>query len=106
MRALPRALWFTRAWISSGLAGLSCLLISCAGPRTETVAQQEAKPQDGMPYVYTQWEQFTTADGLPNDHIFAVKVYGDDVWIGTEGGLACLNKRTRKQTKQGMGNFG
>lgn len=49
----------------------------------------------GMPYVYSKWEHFTTKDGLPNDHIFAVKVDGERVWIGTECGLACLDKRTR-----------
>ncbi|MEW6073729.1 MAG: regulator [Planctomycetota bacterium] len=50
----------------------------------------------GMPYVYTEWEQITTADGLPNDHIFAVRVAGDDVWVGTEGGLARVDARTRE----------
>jgi len=49
-----------------------------------------------LPYVYTQWEHFTTSDGLPNDHIFAVKVDGPYVWIGSEGGLARLDKRTRQ----------
>ncbi len=49
-----------------------------------------------LPYVYTKWKHFTTEDGLPNDHIFAVKVDGPRVWIGTEGGLACLDKRTGK----------
>jgi ligand-binding sensor domain-containing protein len=49
-----------------------------------------------MPYVYTEWEQYTVADGLPNDHIFSVKVDGPWVWIGTEGGLARLDKRTGK----------
>jgi ligand-binding sensor domain-containing protein len=47
-----------------------------------------------LPYVYTNWKHFTTKDGLPSDHIFAVKVHGDDVWVGTEEGLACINKRT------------
>jgi ligand-binding sensor domain-containing protein len=47
-----------------------------------------------LPYVYTNWKHFTTKEGLPNDHIFAVKVYGDDVWVGTEDGLARINKRT------------
>jgi len=47
-----------------------------------------------LPYVYTDWRQFTTKDGLPNDHIFAVKVDGPRVWIGTEDGLAMLDKRT------------
>jgi ligand-binding sensor domain-containing protein len=50
----------------------------------------------GMPYVYTKWEQYTTKDGLPNDHIFAVEVDGDHVWVGTEEGLARLNKKTGK----------
>jgi len=49
----------------------------------------------GLPYVYTRWEQFTTKDGLPNDHIFAVKAFGDKVWVGTEDGLACFDKGTR-----------
>lgn len=48
------------------------------------------------PQVYTRWERFTAADGLPNDHIFAVEVDGDLVWIGTEDGLACYNKKTGK----------
>jgi ligand-binding sensor domain-containing protein len=58
----------------------------------------QAKKSSGtageLPYVYTQWKQFTVKDGLPNDHVFAVKVHGDDVWVGTEDGLACINKRT------------
>ena len=50
----------------------------------------------GLPYVYTQWEQYTVADGLPDDHIFSVKADGHWIWIGTEGGLARLDKRTGK----------
>ena len=33
-------------------------------------------------------------DGLPNDHIFAVKADRRCVWVGTEDGLACYDKRT------------
>lgn len=51
---------------------------------------------EGLPFVYTEWEHYTTRDGLPNDHIFAVKVDGPYVWIGTEDGLARLDKRTGK----------
>jgi len=47
-----------------------------------------------LPFVYKSWKQFTVKDGLPNDHIFAVKVDGPRVWIGTEDGLAMLDKRT------------
>ncbi len=49
-----------------------------------------------LPYVYTRWKHFTVADGLPNDHIFAVKADGPRVWVGTEDGLAMIDKRTGK----------
>lgn len=51
---------------------------------------------DRLPFVYTDWQHITVADGLPNDHIFAVKADGPRVWIGTEDGLAMLDKRTGK----------
>src|SRR5450755_1318744 len=35
-----------------------------------------------------RWENFTTANGLPNSHVFAVLVDGDRIWAGTEGGLS------------------
>lgn len=55
-----------------------------------------AAPSEGLPYVYTNWRHFTVEDGLPNDHIFAVKADGDRVWVGTENGLARIDKRTGK----------
>ena len=105
----------TRSAMLSFLAVSMAGVVGCmSGQRhtTETTTAQLASLRDtsqaprdlesaedktlGMPYVYTKWEHFTTKDGLPNDHVFAVKVHGDLVWIGTENGLACLNKRTRK----------
>lgn len=56
----------------------------------------KAAADEELPYVYTRWKHFTTADGLPNDHIFAVKADGPRVWVGTEDGLACYDKRTGK----------
>ena len=35
-----------------------------------------------------RWENFTTANGLPDNHVFNVCVDGDRVWAGTENGLA------------------
>ncbi len=60
----------------------------------EAAAQPAASEAAGLPYVYTNWRHFTTKDGLPNDHIFAVKPQGSKVWIGTEDGLACYDKET------------
>ncbi|TWU35997.1 ligand-binding sensor domain-containing protein [Novipirellula artificiosorum] len=56
-----------------------------------------ATPSDpGMPYVYTNWKHLTVAEGLPNDHVFAVKATDSKVWIGTENGLACYDKKTQQ----------
>jgi ligand-binding sensor domain-containing protein len=66
------------------------LVVALAG----CAATPDAGGGPGRPYVYTEWEHYTVADGLPNDHIFAVAVQGPKVWIGTENGLACLDKET------------
>jgi len=52
--------------------------------------------QEKLPYIYTKWEHFTVKDGLPNDHIFTVKADSSNVWIGSEDGLACIDKKTLK----------
>ncbi len=58
------------------------------------VAGPVAAAANELPFVYTQWKHFTVKEGLPNDHVFAVRADGPRVWIGTEDGLACLDKRT------------
>jgi ligand-binding sensor domain-containing protein len=37
--------------------------------------------------LYTQWKNFTTEDGLPDDKVFSVVVDGPRVWVGTDNGL-------------------
>ena len=81
---------------------LFTVLILGLAAAVRPVSAQDAVPP--LPYVYTQWKQFTVADGLPNDHIFAVKVDGPRVWIGTENGLAMLDKRSGKIRSWGEKN--
>lgn len=50
----------------------------------------------GLPYVYTNWKHITVDDGLPNDHVFTIKADGPAIWIGTEDGLARMDKKTGK----------
>src|SRR6516162_4222656 len=33
------------------------------------------------------WENFTTANGLPDNHVFTVMVDGERIWAATENGL-------------------
>jgi len=73
------------------LFGVVLLILMQTGCLVEE-APVRSGPSARLPYVYENWEVFTTENtggGLPNDHIFYVKVDGDRVWIGTEGGLAC-----------------
>jgi ligand-binding sensor domain-containing protein len=51
-----------------------------------------------------RFENFTTANGLPDNHVFAVLVDGDRVWAGTENGLAVYENRKWKTytTKDGL----
>jgi ligand-binding sensor domain-containing protein len=39
-----------------------------------------------------RWENFTTADGLPNDRVYSVAVDGDRIWAGTDNGLALFER--------------
>ena len=52
-------------------------LVACAMP---------AFAQPDMPRFH--WENFTTANGLPDNHVFCVLVDGSRIWAGTEDGLA------------------
>ncbi len=69
----------------------------------ESAGREAAKGNAGKtksPYVYTEWETFYEKDGLPNDHIFALKADGDRLWVGTENGLALYEKGTWKSWKE------
>lgn len=46
-----------------------------------------ASPASAQDLPMFRWENFTTANGLPNDHVFCVLVDGNRVWTGTENGL-------------------
>jgi len=46
--------------------------------------------------VFSTWTTYTTRDGLPDDRVRAVRVDGDRVWIGTDGGLALVEGTLRR----------
>ena len=55
---------------------LTCLIV-CA---TSAIAAPPEMPR-------YKWENFTEANGVPNDHVFSVLVDGDRIWAGTDDGL-------------------
>jgi len=57
-------------------------------------ANVPARAVDVVPYF--RFENFTTANGLPDNHVFSVLVDGDRVWAGTENGLAVYENHSWK----------
>jgi ligand-binding sensor domain-containing protein len=56
-------------------------------------ATRAAATAEGIPAMPRfRWENFTTANGLPDDHVYAVLVDGDRIWAGTDNGLAEYEK--------------
>jgi ligand-binding sensor domain-containing protein len=47
--------------------------------------------------LYTKWENFTAANGMPDAKVFCVAVDGDRVWAGTENGLVLIEKSKIKR---------
>src|SRR5271166_3136330 len=43
-----------------------------------------------------RFENFTTANGLPDNHVYSVLVDGDRIWAGTENGLAVYENHVWK----------
>jgi len=51
-----------------------------------------------------RFENFTTANGLPDNHVYSVLVDGDRIWAGTDNGLGLYEngKWTTYSTKDGL----
>jgi ligand-binding sensor domain-containing protein len=63
----------------------------------------QAAPQTPqMPHF--RFENFTTENGLPDNHVYSVLVDGDRIWAGTENGLAVYENHKWKTytTKDGL----
>ncbi len=65
-------------------------------------AAMHSTSQPKMPMF--RFESFTTANGLPDNHVYSVLVDGDRVWAGTDNGLAVYENHTWKTytTKDGL----
>jgi ligand-binding sensor domain-containing protein len=56
--------------------------------RNVRAAVQAAGVREAAKMPRFRWENFTTANGLPDNHVFSVLVDGDRIWAGTNSGLA------------------
>ncbi|SPE31640.1 Periplasmic ligand-binding sensor domain-like protein [Candidatus Sulfotelmatomonas gaucii] len=99
----------TSVW---GLTLLAFSIAALARPQglseSRTAAQRLRSEQprsaasQGLPHF--RFENFTTANGLPDDRVYAVLVDGDRIWAGTNNGLGLYDhgKWTTYTTKDGL----
>ncbi|MBZ5560971.1 MAG: regulator [Acidobacteriia bacterium] len=71
----------TANWLLA-LAGAALTAMALAG-----TARAASTPR---PHLITRWENFTTANGMPDAKVFCVTVDGERVWAGTEDGLVLI----------------
>jgi ligand-binding sensor domain-containing protein len=88
------------------LSSSATLLAAQSGtvaPRVHKAATASVKPQiPDMPRF--RFENFTTANGLPDNHVYSVLVDGDRIWAGTDNGLGLYENGKWKtyNTKDGL----
>ena len=84
------------------LLGLLTLVAASTGALGATANAPSANKVAEMPHY--RFENFTTANGLPDDHVYSVLVDGDRIWAGTDNGLALYEEHKWKTytTKDGL----
>ena len=89
----------TRRWLPLTLWMAASMPAIAAPPTSPSLARRPhaASPASVVPHMpHYRFENFTTANGLPDNHVFAVLVDGDRIWAGTENGLAVYQNRAWK----------
>ncbi len=97
---LAVALFAPAVMLSSAQIANSKTKSSTISAGTNGATAQLAPPQvaHGMPRY--RFENFTTANGLPDNHVYSVLVDGDRIWAGTDNGLGLYeNGKWKTYTK-------
>ena len=84
------------------LLSTAILLTALSLGMAQSVSSPAPSPK---PHLITRWENFTTADGMPDPKVFCVTVDGSRVWAGTEDGLVLIeNGKVQRvyTTKDGL----
>lgn len=90
MRTLSiAAMFLAAAWACAAGAPPNHIAAKPGAHKANAAKTSDSAMQDALAAVPRfRFENFTTANGLPNDHVYSVLVDGDRVWAGTDDGLA------------------
>ncbi len=101
MKHSTKIRWIAAAALAASLATFA----SQPGCAQASAHLLRAASQTANPHVPRfRFENFTTADGLPDNHVYAVLVDGDRIWAGTDNGLGIFEHGKWKtfSTKDGL----
>lgn len=73
------------AALSVGVPLALCAPLKSGGRVNSRAGQTQSATLQALPRY--RFENFTTANGLPDDHVYSVLVDGDRIWAGTDNGL-------------------
>jgi len=82
------------AVLLAAIASSSAQQAPASGTQISHAAQAASAAPPQMPRF--RFENFTTANGLPDNHVFSVLVDGSRIWAGTENGLAVYENHAWK----------
>ena len=87
------------------IAAAACVLTIPAVSAQSPQSSRKTAPTPAVPHMpHFRFQNFTTADGLPDNHVYAVLVDGDRIWVGTDNGLGLYENGKWKtfNTKDGL----
>ncbi|MGA2538092.1 MAG: hypothetical protein ABSF53_18925 [Terracidiphilus sp.] len=96
--------WGTQLWWGARLGCFVVVFSALVAPLSPVIRAAPAASAAPQVLPRYRFENFTIANGLPNDHVYAVLVDGDRIWAGTEDGLAVYENHVWKTytTKDGL----
>jgi ligand-binding sensor domain-containing protein len=111
IKSMRKVAWSVAVPAVVAFCGLTISLASSAqkspAKSAEKTAQtaHHAQMKSAVPQMPVfHFENFTTENGLPDNHVYAVLVDGDRIWAGTDNGLAVYENHAWKTytTKDGL----
>jgi hypothetical protein len=84
-----------------------CAFITKVALTAAVLLAVSASASAQKPPLYTRWENFTVANGMPDEKVFCVTADGDRIWAGTESGFVLIqNGKVARvyQPKDGLVN--
>ncbi len=108
MRGDRNSIWMIALLAAASAISLPAIVLGqkaatpAAVAKAHSVTAKQIVKQPRMPLF--RFENFTTANGLPDNHIYSVLVDGDRIWAGTENGLAVYDNHAWKTytTRDGL----